>query len=483
MSAQVEVKKDYTFYIHVIITLFFMFIFGRIVPPVGPLTQMGMHCLGILIGVIYAWTTTSLIWPSFLGMVAMVTNGAYTMTEWLPLSFANSTVVFLLLIFAFTQVISDSGLVKFIASWLMSRKIVEGRPWLFTFFLLLGAYIGGVFVNSFATSLIFWMILYDVCKTFGFKPYEKYPTMMIFGIVLCACTLGASVLPYRLTAMVMIGTINSVAPQWALNSTLYLLYIVPTTLLMVICYMLIMKFVFRIDLSRMKAISAKFVNPDDLKLSNLQKVSMVFLLVAVVLLIAVDSISSLSGLSTIGVILAIMAVMFLVKVDGEPLMDFAKAAKGIQWQIIFLFAFILPFSNYLTSDATGIKTLLVNNAIPFFSSMSPFVFIFSVSFIGMILTNFTNNAVLSIMLITMSVPICEGMGISPLPLIMLNVFANQFAYLTPAASAPGAFVFANKDWVKPADMYKIVPLTLFLLFIVACVVAFPYACLIFGFRI
>ncbi len=483
MSTKVAIKKDYTFYIHVIITLFFMFVFGRIVPPVGPLTEIGMNCLGILIGVIYAWTTTSLIWPSFLGMVAMVTNGAYTMTEWLPVFFANTTVVFMLLIFVFTQVINESGLVKFFAAWLMSRKIIEGRPWLFTSFLLLGAYLGGMFVNGFAVSLILWMILYDVCNKFGFKPYEKYPTMMILGIVLCSCILGTSVMPYRLTAMVMIGTINSVAPQWAVNSSQYLLFAVPTTLIMVVSYILIMKFVFRIDLSKMKTISSDYVNQGDLALTKIQKISAIFLVVAVVSLIVVDSISSLDSISNIGVILAVLAVMLLIKVDGEPLLDFAKAARGIQWQMIFLFAFILPFSNYLTSDATGIKTLLIQNAIPFFSSMSPLVFVFLISFIGMILTNFTNNAVLSIMLITISIPICEGMGISPLPLIMLGVFTNQFAFLTPAASAPAAFVFANTAWIKPADMYKIIPVTLLLLFIVACVVAFPYACLIFGFHI
>ena len=484
MSAQAK-KTDYIFYIHVIITIFFMFVFGRIVPPVEPITELGMNCLGILIGVIYAWTTTTLIWPSFLGMVAMVTNGAYTMTEWLPISFANSTVVFLLLIFSFTQIISDSGLVKFIAAWLMSRKIVEGRPWLFTFFLLLGAYIGGVFVNSFVTSLIFWMILYDVCNKFGFKPYEKYPSLMIFGIVLCACTLGASVLPYRLTAMVMIGTIRAVSPEWAvvLTSGKYLMFIVPATLLMVVAFILVMKFVFRVDLSRMKDISIDFVNKEDLILTKLQKIAALFLIVAVILLIAVDSISSFSSLGTIGAILAIMAVMFIVHVDGKPLMDFTQAAKGIQWQIIFLFAFVLPFSSFLTNEATGIQTLMVNTLIPFFSSMSPFVFVFLSSFLMMILTNFTNNAVLSIMFINIAIPICVGMGISPIPLIMLNVFANQFAYLTPAASAPGAFVFANKDWIKPSMMYKIVPLTLLILFIVACVFTFPWAMFVFGFYI
>lgn len=198
--------------------VFFVFIFGHVIPPVAPITKLGMQCLGIFIGIVYAWSTTSLLWPSFLGMVAVVLTGAYTMNTWLPVSFANTTVVFLIFIFAFTKVIDDAGVVKFLAAWIMSRKIVRGRPWLFSFFLLLGAFIGGMFVSGFATALIFWSILYAVCQQFGYKPYEKYPSMMILGIVFAASTLGAAVLPFRLTALVMISTMSAVAPDIPIGS-------------------------------------------------------------------------------------------------------------------------------------------------------------------------------------------------------------------------------------------------------------------------
>ena len=114
MSTQVNVKKDGKFYIHVAITLLLMFGFGYL-PPLAPITPVGMKMLGIFIGLIYAWTTTSLLWPTFVGMLAVVSTGIYTMTDFAKISFGHETVVFMILITAFATALDDAGLVKFIS--------------------------------------------------------------------------------------------------------------------------------------------------------------------------------------------------------------------------------------------------------------------------------------------------------------------------------------------------------------------------------
>ena len=47
-------KSGKLFYIHIIIVVFFMFIFGQIVPPTGTITPLGMKILGIFMGMLYA---------------------------------------------------------------------------------------------------------------------------------------------------------------------------------------------------------------------------------------------------------------------------------------------------------------------------------------------------------------------------------------------------------------------------------------------
>lgn len=58
--AQSLTKKKGIFYVHVLITLLFMFGFGYL-PAVEPITPLGMKMLGIFIGLVYAWSTTSLL--------------------------------------------------------------------------------------------------------------------------------------------------------------------------------------------------------------------------------------------------------------------------------------------------------------------------------------------------------------------------------------------------------------------------------------
>ena len=75
-----ESGKQKIFYGHIVITLLLMFGFGQL-PAVGTITPLGMKLLGIFLGLIYAWSATSLLWPSLLGIVAVISTGMYSAKE------------------------------------------------------------------------------------------------------------------------------------------------------------------------------------------------------------------------------------------------------------------------------------------------------------------------------------------------------------------------------------------------------------------
>ena len=214
-----------------------MFAFNHIIPPIGSITPFGMQILGIFIGLLYGWTTSSLIWPTLLGMIALVNTGAYTMKQFFAISFGNDTVVFLLFIFVFTGMVDAVGLISFIANWFISRKCVTGRPWVFSALVLYGAFFAGGFVNMFAALVVFWGIIYIVANMFGFKPYDKYPTLMIFVIGL-ASFIGGAVLPYKLLPLGMIGAYSTMTGQ-GINFMQYVAYSLPIALLLMALYLLI----------------------------------------------------------------------------------------------------------------------------------------------------------------------------------------------------------------------------------------------------
>lgn len=108
----VQKKKLNLFYFHIAVTVFCMFGFGHL-PPISTITPIGMKVLGIFLGLVYAWTTTSLIWPSLLGMLAVSVNVIMPLPEFFTVSFANNTVVFILFIFIFAAVLEEAGLLRF----------------------------------------------------------------------------------------------------------------------------------------------------------------------------------------------------------------------------------------------------------------------------------------------------------------------------------------------------------------------------------
>ena len=73
-------SKDLKYCIYTLIGLFFMFGFGML-PPIPPLTPVGMKVLGIFIAVLFLWSTVGLAWPALMGIVALGMSGYCTVNE------------------------------------------------------------------------------------------------------------------------------------------------------------------------------------------------------------------------------------------------------------------------------------------------------------------------------------------------------------------------------------------------------------------
>lgn len=479
-----KTKKHDLFPLHIIITLLLMFGFG-LLSPFSTVTPTGMKLLGIFLGLLYAWTTTSLIWPSLLGVVAIVFFDIMPMNEFLQISFGNATVVFILLIFILIGVAEDAGLVHYLANYFLSFKIAHGHPWILTFLILFAAFVTGALVNEIAAILVFWRMYYAIAKEFGFKPFDKYSTLMICGIAFCGGTLGGCAFPFRLGPLIWLAAYEQVSGV-TVPSSQYILFAIPLCIICVIAYTLIIRFVFRPDISALKKLDYAFVKPEDLSLNKKQKIVFAFFLLFIVMMLLPSFLPKswmvtqlLIKLGNNGIILLIFVAMMLFKVDGEPLMDFPKFAKNISWDVYIMFLIILPLASLLTSDMTGIKPMFVELLSPSLVGKSFWIFAFIVLASGALLTNVSNNAVLGVIYINLMYPIAQIMDLNVLPIIAVMVFTIQLAYLTPAASAPAAIVFSNVQWIKTKDVVKYQLIILPILFVLLFVIGLPYAEFIF----
>ena len=89
-------KKNTRYWINTIIVLFCFFGFG-LLPEMFGLNYAGMRAIGIFIGLLWGWITIEFGWVSLLGIIAMGTTGAMSITDAIQQSFLSTT--FLQLVF------------------------------------------------------------------------------------------------------------------------------------------------------------------------------------------------------------------------------------------------------------------------------------------------------------------------------------------------------------------------------------------------
>ncbi len=132
--------------LHAAVCLLIMFGFGQL-QPVEPLTPLGMRLIGIFLGVLYGWVCIEIVWPSLAGLLALMLAGGMKPVVLLNKSFGDPIVQMMFFIFVFCAAINHYGLSRFISLWVITRRCVAGRPWVFTY-----AFLGTMFILGGLTS-------------------------------------------------------------------------------------------------------------------------------------------------------------------------------------------------------------------------------------------------------------------------------------------------------------------------------------------
>lgn len=477
------VKQRNLLWLHIIVMLSVIAIFS-VLPPIGSITPIGMKLVGIFLAMLWGWSTCGLLWPSLLGMLALTLTGLMSMKEFFALSFGNETLVFILFIFIFTAVIDEVGLIGYIANRFISFKILNGRPWLFSAFFLVGAYVAAAFVNMFAAIIVFWGILYIVADRFGFGKQDAYPTLMIIGVIL-ASSIGGAVMPYKPVPLVVLKAYNQMSGV-PMDFFKYICFSLPVTFLIMLFYVLICRFVFRPDLKQLHQISMDFADPAAMVLDRRQKTAIGLLAVFIFLMIAPSILPDswtltwiINQIGIAGCLFALLIVMYWIHFDGKPMLDFHKMAGQINWDMYIIMCFVIPFASIFTSDATGVKAFMVQMMQPILGGRSPMVFIVLTLVIATVLTNIANNMVVGAVFATLIFTIGGGMGLDVMPIIAVLVVCANLAVVTPAASPLAAMMFANSQWCKTSDLYRYCGITVAIALVLTVAVGLAWANVIY----
>ena len=110
-----------------VISILLMFC-GRFVPPLFGLTSLGMQVAGIFIGTILLWMFVSVTWPSILCIIALILTPLYTYSTALSGSMGGYITSFVLFSSMVTYALRQTGFLKRIAIWFVTRPWAQKNP-------------------------------------------------------------------------------------------------------------------------------------------------------------------------------------------------------------------------------------------------------------------------------------------------------------------------------------------------------------------
>lgn len=456
-------KKTAKYYIFSAIGIAIMLFFGYL-PPFGTVTELGMKVLGIFIGAIWCFSTVGCFWPALLALILFGTSGLYEggVTATFAAAFGSDTWLFVLFVLAFAAMINNSGASKVIANNMASWKFTKGKPYAVSWVLLTIAYVVGALISVTPGIVITWAILYVMCEGYGYKPHDKYPTLMVIAITFAAL-MGQAALPFK-AAPIMYMNALSKATDGAVTVSYaqFALVAIPMTYLAGISPLLAMKFIFRPDVSLIKNSDFVFTS-DETKFNSEQKIFMLFLAAFFVLLFLPGIFTQAGGfiawLKTIGntaiCVLLLIIAGFVMKKNSTPFVNLAKTFKdGIPWETMMILTFAVVATSAMTNAACGIKDQIAAWLTPLFGEGTGMgLFIFLVILLSAVITNFIGNLIVGLMFVPIIVAFATSAGISQNLVVAIAVTTNMSLFL-PSASPLAALLHSNTEWCSSNDIYK-----------------------------
>lgn len=479
--------KNTMYYINTIIVFVLMFGIGS-VEPIGQITPLGMQILGIFVGTLYGWCTVGLVWPSLMAMVMVGLSGYCTVSESFIAGFGNDIPISIIVVYTLAAFMEESGLSAFLANWFISRKIGEGRPWVFTLLIFLAAYILSALISMYATIIILWAIFYKICDQIGEPRRSRYTAFVISGIVII-CSITGAVFPFKPFSVLIIGlATEGLGAALNYNFVTWTVYNVILSFATMVGYAIVGRIILRPDMSRVKNAGAEFAHLRNNKMNREQKVAGVVLIVFMLMLLlpsvipsSVPGMAQLSNLGVIGVgVLCIMVLAIFKSKDGKNYINVPHLIKkGVNWELILLIAATMPLSSALEAEECGVLQTVLAWMTQVFSGLSATAFLIIITLLFIVVTQVTHNLVLIMVFTPVLIKMGLNFGIEPLLITFLIYYAAMAAFCTPAASANAALIFGNVEWVQTKHAYLIGFLIVIVSALVLLCIGIPLANIMF----
>ena len=449
-----------SYYIKLLICLIFLFLFNRIVPSWGGITEIGIASIGIFIGLILMIVFNfGLIPSSALAIFAIVHSGFSSGTDIIANTIGNNSVVQLFFMFAICNSLIQTGAGEFLAKWMLSRKIIQGRPMLFLFVLLAVGWFCGPFMGT-AGLILLYTIMDYIIKTLGYESDSDFNMTTRIGLQ-SACMLGMAFLPFKGITLAIFASIAGALEAVGIetNYAYYMLGGAVIAILYCFAFLMAMKFIFRVDMSRLRDLDiTNMEGMQNLKITRPQIYSIVFSMAAILYTIVQliipegDFKTYFTGISLWLWTALMLAILSLIRYQGKPVVNPDQLMAKIMWGVIMATAAFTAVGGMMSNNDLGVKTWIASILSPIFGGMSFPVFILVIVIIAALVTNFFSNMATGLIIGSAVAPFCidycTTLGVNGSFICLGLISAAMFAFLTMAAAGPAPLLLSQEAFVK-----------------------------------
>lgn len=476
-------KNNIKFIIHIIVMVVIYLIISNLTP-VEPLTRTGLQVLAIVVAFVYGRITIDAVLPSFMALFMFATTGLNSIPGIFMAAGGHFAVMMVLALMMVGGIMNHTGLAEALARRIVSTKIANGRPWVLTFFILLAAAIPSMFLTAIPVLIIVWGIAKEIFHLVGFQKGERWPALVITGITGVAA-LAISAMPFSMGVATDFGIYQAMCEEpVSIPSIPFLLTALLFCILLIIAVMLIMRFIFRPDVSKLKEFKAE--KPEPFTVDQIR--ALVLLIIFVVIVLLPDMLPMTSPLKPImaqfgtmgGGFFVVMIALFIRNKDGSPFITIKEISKGVFWDLLIMIMALMVVCGALTNPELGISGFMANLLTPAVEASGPFGSYALLQVVSLIGTNLLDNAVVGMTMASIISMTGTKLGISAVAVFCFLLHSAEYGVLLPCSSPLSAMTYqqCEEKWVSKKDIFITGLCYMAAVFVVVALIGFPFLSLL-----
>lgn len=408
-------------------------------------------------------------------------------------AFRNSTVAFLLFIFALVYPLSKTNFVRRCTVAFITNVIARRGAWHFVCFLFAAVTFMGLFISYSVLFVAFMPFLEDIFAVLEVKKGGKVGNMIMMGTAICISLSSGMTAIGHVWPTMAIGY-YAAATGRDINQFQFMAFGIPTGILLIVLMILVFRIFYRpddiSDIDPSKAMALRGTVPPADRHEKIILGTMLF----VVLLCwvgpslfrsaAPDLYKTINSYTTAMPPLLGCIILFILKDKGERIMNFREVtSKGIFWGSILMTGAATWLGSCLTNKDVGISAWLTSTLQPLTANMPLTSMILFFMTWAILETNFSSNIVTTTVVSAVALSVLTAMpegSVSVGAVLAMVGFSAAVCNMTPAGQSTINTVAIGSGWTTAKDMFIWGGIFAVMAILVLTYIGYPLGAMIIG---